>query len=64
MQGETELSSWWYQQEAVLLRDKKGGILSGNLEEAANDYQTSTSAVRVLERTERWGCTQLSRWHL
>lgn len=36
----------------MLLGDETPGVLCGNLEEAARDYQTSTSAVRVLERTE------------
>lgn len=39
----------------MLLGDKKVGILCGNLEEMANDYQASTSAVRELERIEGWG---------
>lgn len=38
----------------MLLGDEKLGVLCGNLEEAAHGYQTSTSAVRVLERTEGW----------
>lgn len=36
----------------MLLGDKTRGMLCGNLEEAANDYQASTSAVRLLERIE------------
>lgn len=35
------------------------GVLSGNREEVANDYQTSTSAVRVLERIEGWMYTAI-----
>ena len=45
----------------MLLEDKKLSVC-GNLEEVANDYQASTSAVRVLELRDV--CTQLSGWHL
>lgn len=51
-QGEIELSGYWQEGEAVLLGDKKLGILCGNLEEVANDYHRRTSAMRVLERVE------------
>lgn len=46
----------------MLLEDKKLSVLCGNLEEVANDYQASTSAVRMLELRDV--CTQLSGCHL
>lgn len=46
----------------MLLEDKKLSVLCGNLEEVADDYQTSTSTVRVL--APRDACTQLSGQYL